>query len=375
MSTLAEKPARLALSQENPAIDHIFVTNVRFLSMAGVVAIHCISMAFSLAGFSSSGGLERAMRQPVSFDVIGFFLISGFLIEEGLSRWRPAKYLERRFKRILAPWLFWYSLYFVILVAGDTVHGRLKHFSWRGDALYVFHSLFSCLFLSPYWFVPNLLIALCILVACRRFLFDRRLGGLLLTLSLFYGLNLYAHWIPIRDHTEALFGFVFYLWLGAWTARNFAAIQAWSARVSVPAFMALAALAGLAAFVESSVLLAAGNPHPMNTLRICNQAYSVILVLAIFKLRRPVWPRAVNVRATTFGIYLTHSIVMWFLACIIRRVIGKAATGQTSGWAAATAVCLSLGLFALTYSGSLTLSGWLIGHPRLRWMVGASASS
>lgn len=375
MSTLAEKPAQLTPSQQNPVTDHVFVSNVRFLSMAGVVFFHCIVTSFSIAGLKPSGLLVFGMYQPASFDVIGFFLISGFLMAEGLSRWRPEKYLKRRFKRIFAPWVVWYCLYFAILLAGDAMHGGFKHLWSREAALLVLHAFRESVFSSAYWFVPNLLIALCVLLACRSFLFDRRLGALFLAMSLFYGLNIYAHWIPIQDHTEALAGFVFYLWLGAWAARNFAAIQAWTARVSVPAFVTVAALAGLAAFVESTVLFAAGSPRPMNILRISNQVYSIILVLAIFKLRKPVWPRTVNVRATTFGIYLTHTIVLWILACAVRRLIGKAASGQTSGWAPAIAVCLTLGVFAVTYCSSLFLTKWLLDHPRLSWMVGASVSS
>jgi hypothetical protein len=331
-------------------------------------------VAFSIAGFSASEGLERGLRQPVSFDVIGFFLISGFLMEEGLTRRPPAEYLMRRMQRIFAPWLFWYLLFFAILLSNDALHGRLGPLSWREEALFALHRLLYCLFSSAYWFVPNLLIALCVLLACRRFLFDRRLGGVLLALSLFYGLYLYTHWIPFQDHTEALFGFVFYLWLGGWAARNFAATHAWSTRISMPTLIAFGTLAGLAALVESGVLFAAGNPRPMNSLRICNQAYSIVLVLAIFKLRKPVWPRVVNVRVATFGIYLTHIIVLWPLTCIVRRLMGEAVAGRAWAGAAATGVCLSLGFFVVTYGCSFSLTRWLLNRPRLRWMVGASVS-
>ena len=375
MSTALQQPTRHERPLAEPAADHLFVNNVRFLSMAGVVSVHCISTMFSLSGLSSLAGLERWMRQPVSFDVIGFFLISGFLMEEGLRRRTPAEYLKRRLKRIVAPWMFWYSLYFVIILANDAMHGRIAHLSWREGALFAFHTLLDCLFTSAYWFVPNLLLALCVLLACRRFSLDLWIGWVFLALSLFYGLNIHAHWIPIQDHTEALLGFVLYLWLGMWAARNFDAIQSWTGRIGTPVLLALAALAALAALWESSVLFAAGDHHSMNTLRLCNQAYSILIVLAIFRLRRPIWPRAANVRATTFGIYLIHPIVLWIIRGLIKRSTSGAVASLSWGWAAAAVICLSLCFFAVIYGTSLSLTSWLLDHPRLRWLVGAPSSS
>jgi len=376
MSNFAEQTVRVAPPEVNFATDHLLVSNVRFLSMAGVVLVHCISASFWLAGCRPEDWLERAIRQPVSFDVIGFFLISGFLMEEGLARRGPAEYLRRRLRRIALPWLFWFSLYFAILITNDALHGRLRFVSFQEGALSIVRKLIYSLLSNAYWFVPNLLIALCILLACRRFRFDPRMVACaLFALSLFYGVNIHANWIPFQRHSEALFGFVFYLWLGQWGARNSAAIQGWISRISKRAIIALGVLAGAAAFAESSFLFTAGNPHPMNTLRICNQLYAVILVVAIFMLRKPVWPRAVNVRATTFGVYLIHPIAIFILMNLIKRLIGGPLTGQPAGTAGAIAVCLSLCTFAAVYGGSLFLTKWLLDHPRLRWMVGAPLSN
>ena len=371
MSTVAEPPARLAPLPAAPVADHVFVSNVRFLSMAAVVFVHCITAFFWQAGFRSGDWLERVMRQPVSFDVIGFFLISGFLMEEGLARRSSAEYLKRRLRRIVPPWLFWFSLYYSISLVNDIMQGRLKPLSWRDGTHFILRGLVYSQFSSAYWFVPNLLIALCVLLLFRRFLFDFRAGCCFLTLSIFYGMDIYGQWIHLRDHTAALFGFLFYLWLGQWAARNFATIQRWSSRISTPALLAMGTLAGLAAFAESTLLSAAGNPYPMNTLRICNQAYAIVLVFAIFKLRMPVWPRWFNVRVTTFGIYLIHPIVLWFLKGASKRFIRHALTGESRLSASIVSVCLALCGFVIVYGSSLLLTKWLLGHPRLRWMVGA----
>lgn len=369
----ALRPVLAGAGEVKPATNHLFVSNIRFLSIAAVVLVHCIVSMFTLARAGNEGALARAVRQPVEFDVIGFFLISGFLLEEGLTRRRASEYLRRRFQRIFLPWLTWFSLYCGMMLANDFAHGRLRLGSMRGLVLPVFNTLQDAM-LSPYWFVPNLLFALCILVACRRFLYDLRMGGVLLAMSLFYGVNIYTRWIPIADHSEALFGFVFYLWLGAWAARNFAAIQAWLERTSMLSMAALVVLTGVAALMESNLLAAAGNPRPMNILRISNQIYSIAVVLVIIKLRRPIWPRALNVRTTTFGIYLTHTIVVWLLVAVIKRTVLSGIDGFTGYAQAATALCLSLGGFVVIYGSSLAVTHWLLGRPRLCWMVGHRGS-
>lgn len=337
--------------------------------MAAVVLSHSIVSSFRLVGLGDTGWLERTMRQPVEFDVIGFFLISGFLLEEGMTRWRPAEYLSRRFQRIFLPWLAWFSVYCGINLAGASVHGRFRFDSMHGVTLPVLHAVRDGL-LSPFWFVPNLLLALCILLACRRFLFDLRMGSILLALSLFYGLNIYMHWAHFENHTEALLGFVFYLWLGAWGARNFAAIQTWIAHTSMLFLIVMAVLAGLGALLESSLLAAAGNSQPLNILRISNQIYSIATVLVILKFRKPVWPRAMNVRTVTFGIYLTQAVVMLLLLNMVNRTFLSRVTGLSGGAQVAAAFCLTLACFAVTYWCAFALTVWLLRHPRLCWMVG-----
>lgn len=374
MSLLADPSAQPASSQTIPAADYDFASNVRFLAMAAVVFVHCIIPSFRIAGIRPAATLERATHQPLCFDVIGFFLVSGFLMEGSLKRRSPAEYFKRRIRRIVIPWLFWVSIFFAVLLAGDLLHGRLE-LAWREGASWIGHQFLFCLFSTAYWFVPNLLIALCILLACRRFLFDLRLGCVLLTLSLFYGVNIHAHWVPFQNHSEALLGFVFYLWLGAFAARNFAAIQTWIMRIPTIALLGLAALAGCAAFAESSVLCDAGNLYPMNTLRICNQAYAVLLVLAVFKLSGSAWLQVLKVRATTFGIYLIHPVMAMVVMSLIKRTVGESLTGEPAVLVATIAVCLSLGGFIVVYGSSFFLACWLLGHPRLRWVVGGHTAT
>lgn len=358
-------------SQARVAVDHLFVSNVRFLSMAAVVLLHCIGWAAGLAGMSPTDGFVRSLLQPFKFGTIGFFLISGFLMEESLTRRRSWEFLKRRLQRVAAPWAIWFLLCTILLLASDALHGRFRMHSLGDCFSSVFAGLDNALFGTAYWFVPNLLIALCVLLLCRRFRCDLRLGGVLLLLSLFYGLNVYAQWIPMKGHTEALLGFVFYLWLGGWGARNIKEIERWIGRVPMISLVAAAAVAGLVALRESDFLAEVVGSDSMNTLRISNQIYSVIIVLAIFKLSKAIWPSLVNVRTTTFGIYLIHTVVLLLLGGIVNHAILPPAVRAAWSLGPGIMVCLSLVVFAVTYGCSLGLTELLLKQSRLRWMVGS----
>jgi peptidoglycan/LPS O-acetylase OafA/YrhL len=66
---------------------HIFVDNVRFLSMIGIVAIHSATVVFVTGNVHPM--LIAALLAPQKFGTTGFFLISGFLLGERLDRCRP----------------------------------------------------------------------------------------------------------------------------------------------------------------------------------------------------------------------------------------------------------------------------------------------
>jgi fucose 4-O-acetylase-like acetyltransferase len=371
-SPLAARETLPQPSPEKPIADHLFVSNVRFLSMAAVVFVHCLAKLLPLAGIYDMGLPARILRQSAEFDVIGFFLISGFLMEESLVRRNPLEYLSRRLQRILFPWLAWFSLYCLILLTNNAVTSNVRIDSLSRSIHLALKVVVDALY-SPYWFVPNLLLSMCVFLACRRYLFDLHMGAVLLLISLFYGLNIYLHWIPVDNHTEAWFGFIFYLWLGALAARNFHALQAGIARIPTLAWMAMAVLTGLAALKESGIQVAAGSPMPMNVLRISNQAYSIVIVLMVFKLRRPAWPRAMNVRTNTFGIYLSHIIILWIFNRILRSLIHIAPVRQHWSLQAAIRVCSVLAVFVLVYGSAFLLTQWLLTRSRLRWAVGSFA--
>ncbi len=353
-----------ATGNRNADENHLFANNVRFLSMAAIIAMHTLESYPSAMRLVARPDPLFYLVQSLKFGTIGFFLVSGFLFGERIDQYSPLLYFRRRLRNVFAPWVIWFSLFAALRLVADCLHGRITGFGLT-QTLTVCK---SCLLDTAFWFVPNLLIALALLLVCRRYLKSAWTGLVLLLASLFYGVNIYGHWIPVL-HTQAAFGFVFYLWLGAWSAWHFRALQERLARVPASVMAGLILLTLGLAMAESKLLLGLGSIDPLNTLRITNQAYSVVVVLAIVRLKRAVWPRFVDVREHTFGLYLTHTAGVALVCFALKQIHPPAAL--ISGWQSGlTAIWVIPAMFVVVYGGCLVLVGALRSIPILRWTVG-----
>jgi hypothetical protein len=321
-------------------------------------------------GRDASSIFVRVLQQSGKFGSIGFFLVSGFLMGEGLARSAPLDYMGRRLRRIFLPWVPWFVFCSIMQMTSELLTGQAHLSSSHANMVFVIRGFYWGMFATAYWFVPNLMLALAILLVFRRHLNDIRVGLVLLLISLSYGAILYVPWIPYKSHTQALVGFVFYLWLGAYCSPRRDAIDAWVARTSMMTFVLLTLFTGLLALGESQLIV--GRDACMSTLRISNQIYSVAVVLMIFKMSRAIYPRRVNVRETTYGVHLSHSVVLLLILDSIRAVLWKfpVISKSLTSWEAA--VGLVLGTFGAAYLLSLAFTSWMSKKPRLGWLVGAS---
>ena len=366
-ATETRQISETASSRQHSNTDHTFANNVRFISMAAIIGVHSIGSYSVIAQLPSVPALLLYFEQPLKFGTIAFFLVAGFLFGQRIDTCSAFEYFEKRLLNVFVPWLVWFSAYFSLVLGADFIHGRLADSNFSQ----LVAECEDCLKYTAFWFVPNLLLCLAILLLFRPFLKSIRTGILFALASLFYAVNVYGHWVPVT-HTRALFGFVFYLWLGAWCAWHFPALEKWIERIRVGAVVALLLLTLALALAESRLLYTLGSIDPMNTLRISNQVFSVVMVLAIMKLKRAVWPHFVDVRKHTFGLYLTHTSCLAVLASVLKRILPR--SPQSLMWRTGTeGLLLGLLLFCLTYAGCLIVVRVLLSNDRLRWTVGLPA--
>ena len=350
--------------------NHLFANNVRFLSMAAIIAVHSLSVYPILRhGEGAAPFFLLCVAQLFKFGTIAFFLVAGFLFGERIDQYSSLQYYTRRLKNVLLPWLVWFSIYCVLRVATDVAHGKISLHSPGAVRSIYNECIGGGLLGTAYWFVPNLLIALGVLLVFRRVLRDTRVGAAFLLVSIFYAGNIYMGWIPVQ-HSKAVFGFIFYLWLGAWGAWHFEAVSRWVARIPAAAMLGLIVLANVLAIGEAKLLLSLHSTDALNTLRITNQICSTVAVLAIMKLKQATWPRFVNVRAHTFGLYLTHSIGLASLKQILLHVAFAAFWGSAAGAALALPIA-----FFIAYGGCLLVVRALLSCSWLRWTTGVAGST
>ncbi len=331
--------------------------------MLAIIAVHTIgSSAIVLHQQRASVPLQFA-AQTLKFGTIAFFLVAGFLFGERIDQYTSLQYYGRRLTIVLVPWAAWYLLYCSL----RTFH---KQTSWLHPGAQLWATISTILPDTVYWFVPNLLIALAILLLFRPLLKDIRIGIVFLLASVFYATNIYGGWLW-TGHTKAVFGFVFYLWLGAWGAWHFAALDKWLSKISPGVLIGLALLTNLMAFGETRLLAFLHSADPMNSLRITNQIYSVVMVLVVMKIKRVVWPRFVDVRAHTFGLYLTHTIGLSLFGAAMMGILSHMPSlAVLSRWPW-IAMYIPI-VFVVNYGGCLLLVKYLLSQSWLRWSVGVS---
>jgi Acyltransferase family len=288
--------------------NYLFVTNIRFVSMVGIVAVHSEAIPVHWHG----GFLNVMFNQGWKFATVCFFLISGFLLGDRLEDASPVEYMKRRLRMTAMPWAIWAGLYGAMLMAIDVLA--------RGSHMRSLHyHLNEVLFGSAYWFVPNILFSLATLLVFRRWLNTPWLGLVLGLSTVAHGINLYTTWWSDQRHTSAWAGFIFFLWAGYQLRRHIELFRTWVRRISWPTLVAASLFTYTAALGETIHLWHTHNPDFdfLSTLRISNLLYSLVMFVVLFKFERSIEPPGMDARKYTFGIYLVHSL---FFAVVARAL-------------------------------------------------------
>jgi hypothetical protein len=348
----------------------LFVDNVRFWCMVAVLSLHC-TRVFTLLGYQNFVLTEYVCATLFKFGTIGFFLVSGFLLESNLATRAPWPILRKRLGKVFVPWIFWFLLTYVLFLLDDLLRQRAPFAPGFALGAALAGELTRIMTATSLWFVPNLFFGLCVLLAVRRLVDRMWFGVCLLAIDLFYVANIYGRWSTAL-HAEALFGFIFYLWLGHFAARRQQAFGRLVLRLRLWQWGLAALGAGAAALGEARWLAHLGADDPLNTLRPLNQIFSVLVVLGLCRLRRAAWPRWVDVPRQMFGVYLSHSIVV---ACVLT---GTRHLLDLRWMVPAThSVGLRMLLWAVA-AGVTGGAGWLLSRAladsrSLCWLLGVSA--
>ena len=244
-------------------------------------------------------------KQIFKFSVICFFIISGFLLGDKIKTVRSFPYFKRRFRSTMKPYVFAYAAFLGLLFFRAYV---LKSHVTESNTVYsiVKFSIVDTLF----WFMPNYLVSLAVVLLCKKYLNSIYFGIGLFVITLAYSYFSVYNRNFVTSHSTALFGFVFYLWLGAYIKQSNLVEKI--RKIKTPLLVAVAILFYIASSAEAYWLYRQKLEY-LNILRILNQFYAISIFVLLVKLGYskitfgPFTPRK-----ETYGIYLYHGFFTYF---------------------------------------------------------------
>ncbi|HEY0057434.1 MAG TPA: acyltransferase [Pedobacter sp.] len=350
-----------------PKPAYSFVDNIRCIAILAIVVEHISLDPHTFRPSDKPYWIFLTITQLFKFGTIAFFLIAGFLFAENKDGYGVIEYLKRRFNNIFRPWLIW-SLTFVILVtAAPTLNAIIinaplkavvSNIWWGGKWVYLH---------SNYWFIMNFFFCTTVLLLNKKSLNSWSFGFILFSLTMFYSVNMYYEWI-VPEHTTAIFGFIFFYWLGIQLNRFYAPIKNFIEKTSIVFFVLATILTLFISVQESSFLYSMKKIEHTNTLRFSNIVFSITIFFMFLKIGNFNWLAFLQPRKTTYGIYLIHYI---FAICLLPLIFGNVDKSVTQQYSILEMLQYEISRFLIVYVLSFTVVQ-LISRSKFAWAIGSN---
>jgi fucose 4-O-acetylase-like acetyltransferase len=311
------------------------------------------------------------MKVLAKIGSISFFIVSGFLLSGALERYSSVDYLNKRVRNIFKPYALFVFLYLVLDVLG-AFFGETRITSLVELPAFVASQLLGILFFTSYWFIFNYFISVMVLLAFRKYLYERWLGVVLFCCTLVYAINAHLE-LFTPHHTTAFIGFTFFLWLGANLKKH--ELRFWTFIETTPYWkMIFAMVLALAAdFYETYYLLEKGATVVDSSLKFTNILYALCVFALLAKAGRHVRFGVLNPRDETYPLYLIHPIFLkvinYALLPLLPAVNDALALNDADDISWLMILLYQTGWFITIYMLSL-ISVKIILYSPFRWVFG-----
>ena len=283
--------------------------------MIGIIFIHSIFYPFSPGQeLYPTDYLRILLSDAFKYGTLCFFLISGYLLGVKLDQYSGIEFFSKRLRTVAKPWFFWSAL----LTTTSIISPIIKNKSWE-----LIEILSNVYLKSEYWFVLNYFIALAVMLLFRNT--RSNIAGIIFLLcSLFYSTNIYLKIIP-TIHTTAIFGYMFFLWYGQELRRGnnrfiIATMQLKNSTLIIIAIISYSLSVTESIVIKKYLGIETSSGiyfnDPINTLRITNQIYGLVVFLLIFNIKKTIFPLWLRPRDETFGLYLVH----WPILIVLTKI-------------------------------------------------------
>jgi len=353
-----------SLVDPTPKKNFDFIDSIRCISMMCIVFEHSAHVGvYIFKGLTLNNLFYMSLIQLAKPGTIAFFLLAGFLIGSKFKDYTPTAYFKRRLSNTFIPWAIW-SLFFVLTMSWKMwiINHKEPDFKVLDIILKSFEDVYL---FSSYWFIINFLICIGTLLIFRKYLYSIWLGIVLLIFTLIYSVNIYYEWFPPM-HTYAMFGFVFFLWLGAQMNRHWEKVQEFISKISYWLLSILFIVTLALSIFEVTVLYKMESTDPYNTLRLTNIVYSLVAFVILLKIRNFNFTKYFKSRETTFGIYLIHYILVFNL---LAEILHPFHFPPLKDLSMVGILALSLFRFIIIYSLTFAIVT-AIGKSKLKWIIG-----
>lgn len=299
-----------------------FVDNIRFYAIFSIVIFHSclIFLEFNkndIIYTFDNQVILLSLMQFVRFGNICFFMVSGFLFGNNMSKANNIKleginYVKRRWELLKVP-----TLLFSTILACLGILIPLGKYIIKGESISLTSIVSTFLinyFFGYTWFIYNLFIGF-LLILLMLFIpkISKWLIFLTLFIALFWGLNPYLKLLNINQHMFTLFGFSFYLLFGYWLGKKYLVFKKIIDyfRNNKIIYLLLFIIITFLSYCESYYLYNFTNIAPFYNLKLSSQLQSILIFFGFCAyFQKPLYPKFLNPKVETVGIYFIHSILL-----------------------------------------------------------------
>ncbi|MES2829641.1 MAG: acyltransferase [Bacteroidota bacterium] len=291
----------------------------RFIAICSIVWGHAV-IVIPPTILKNYSYIHSFVLQSGKVGTVMFFIISGFFLNRKIETFTVPGYLRYRTFSLIVPWISCLSLYILILIIDDLAFKEVvKENAWVSiKSIVVLYKDF--IFYTSYWFIPIAILSSCILIVFKNFINKMWFGLILLCITLFYDINFYYNWVSAL-HTKAIFGYVFFVWLGIQINAHLKIVDILLQKISWKVVVPLLIVGLWASCYEGWKLSLLGSADSYASLRFSNAIFSVVLFFSILKFKDIDWLNYLHPRKYVFGIYLIHCIVISMLKPKIEKVL------------------------------------------------------
>lgn len=282
---------------------------IKFIAMCSVVWGHCIYQLEHQYFHKGNDQLVQAvMLQIGRVGTVAFLMVTGYLMSTKIANLTIGSYLRSRFRSLILPWVVFLAacigiemLHTILATPQHISAAALVNLAGNLANIFVFH--------SAYWFIPASIFASLILIAFKKYINSMWFGVALVTITLFYSVNLYHNWIS-ANHTRAFLGYVFFMWLGIQIRAHIHGIKRHIDNIPWAVITGLLIVTFFMACEEEMKLTAIGSVDPYASIRSTNFVFSILLFLSIIKTYRMGWIDQLKPQSNIYGVYLIHPIII-----------------------------------------------------------------